>query len=73
MKEYTLYIRTYDNEESFKFDNFNEMKEFAKDYENIAIEIIMTDSEGDELLADGRAKSAVELADYMWAIAGTWD
>lgn len=73
MKGYNLYIRTYNDEESFKFDSFSEMKEFAKDYENIAIEIIMTNGEGEELLADGRVKNAVELANYMWEIAGTWD
>ena len=73
MNKYNLYIRTYDNEESFKFDTFSEMKEFAKDYENIAIEIIMTNGEGEELLADGRVKSAVELFDYMLKIAGTLD
>lgn len=73
MKKYNLYVRTFNDEESFKFDSFSEMKEFAKDYENIAIEIIMTNGEGEELLADGRVKTAVELADYMWEVAGTWD
>ena len=48
-------------------------REMYEEYKYNAIEVVMYNEDYEELLEDGRVKEAVELAQYMWDLVGTWD
>ena len=73
MKKYYLVVKTYTDEETFRFEDFAEMREMYEEYKGNAIEVVMYNEDYEELLEDGRVKDAVELAQYMWDLVGTWD